>query len=343
MIFGRTVNILFITSNRLGDAVLTTGLLGHLVESDPQARLTIACGPLPAPLFRAVPGLERLIPLTKAPWGRHWLGLWRECVTRCWDIVVDLRNSAVSRLIPVRRRAVLPRSRPGQHRVRQIGATLGLAVPPAPRLWFGETERRLARRLIPDGPPVVAVAPVANWIGKTWRIERFRDVALSLTGPDGILPGARLAVFGAPGERAAAAPLLEALPPHRCIDLVGGLDPLEAGACLACTSFFIGNDSGLMHLAAAAGVPTLGLFGPSRPEHYAPWGPHAAVAAVPFDEVVAQPGFSWQATLSWMDGLTVSAALAEARSLWSRVRSGPARTTPAPRLEPAGEVVSLGV
>ena len=53
--------ILFITSNRLGDAVLSTGLLDHLTGAYPDARLTIACGPLPAPLFRSVPGLERLM------------------------------------------------------------------------------------------------------------------------------------------------------------------------------------------------------------------------------------------------------------------------------------------
>ena len=40
---------------------------------------------------------------------------------------------------------------------------------------------------------------------------------------------------------------------------------------------FIGNDSGAMHLAAAAGVPTLGLFGPSDDRLYAPWGPHCRV------------------------------------------------------------------
>ncbi|MCG8512385.1 MAG: glycosyltransferase family 9 protein, partial [Rhodospirillales bacterium] len=54
------MRILFITSNRIGDAVLSTGVLGHLLETYPKARITIACGPAPAPLFRAVPNLDRL-------------------------------------------------------------------------------------------------------------------------------------------------------------------------------------------------------------------------------------------------------------------------------------------
>ena len=43
----------------------------------------------------------------------------------------------------------------------------------------------------------------------------------------------------------------------------------------------MGNDSGLMHLAAAAGAPTLGLFGPTPAAEYAPAGPRAAVAVAP--------------------------------------------------------------
>src|SRR5690606_941321 len=64
------------------------------------------------------------------------------------------------------------------------------------------------------------------------------------------------------------------VPGDRLIDLVGKVDPLTAYACLKRARLFIGNDSGVMHLAAAAGSPTLGLFGPSDETLYAPWGPH---------------------------------------------------------------------
>ena len=56
---------------------------------------------------------------------------------------------------------------------------------------------------------------------------------------------------------------------------MGKVDLLTAYACLKHARLFIGNDSGLMHLAAAAGAPTLGLFGPSDDRLYAPWGDHA--------------------------------------------------------------------
>jgi ADP-heptose:LPS heptosyltransferase len=67
------------------------------------------------------------------------------------------------------------------------------------------------------------------------------------------------------------------------IDLVGRIDLLTAYACLKRARLFIGNDSGLMHLSAAAGAPTLGLFGPSDDRLYGPWGPDARALRGPRD------------------------------------------------------------
>jgi ADP-heptose:LPS heptosyltransferase len=58
------------------------------------------------------------------------------------------------------------------------------------------------------------------------------------------------------------------------IDVAGEVDLLTAYAMLKRARLFIGNDSGLMHMAAAAGAPTLGLFGPSNEAVYGPWGAH---------------------------------------------------------------------
>ena len=59
------MRILFVTSNRIGDAVLSTGLLDHLIRSHPDARFTVACGPDAAGLFTHMPQLDRLIPFEK--------------------------------------------------------------------------------------------------------------------------------------------------------------------------------------------------------------------------------------------------------------------------------------
>ncbi|AWB08854.1 glycosyltransferase family 9 protein (plasmid) [Azospirillum humicireducens] len=282
--------ILFITSNRLGDAVLSTGLLDHLTRAYPDARLTIACGPLPAPLFRSVPGLERLIPLAKRSYARHWLRLWLECVGTRWDLVLDLRNSAVGRLVPARRRVFHAKPPRPMHKVEENAALLGLSPPPAPRLWIDDAARRQADALIPAGTgPFLAIGPTANWLGKEWPADRFARLALRLTGEGGALAGARVAVLAAGPERERAKPVLDALG-DRAIDLTGRTDPMAAAACLERASLYVGNDSGLMHIAAAAGVPTVGLFGPGYPAVYGPWGPQGrvVVSEVPQADLLAR-------------------------------------------------------
>ncbi|HET9019712.1 MAG TPA: glycosyltransferase family 9 protein [Acetobacteraceae bacterium] len=268
------MRILFVTSSRIGDAVLSTGLLDHLLHTHPDARFTVATGPVAEGVFIRMPRLERLILLEKRPYGLHWPGLWAACVGTVWDLVVDIRASALAYLLPARRRAVMRRR--GGHKTAQLAAVLGLDPPPLPVVWTGPQDRARAAALVPSGPPVLALGPTANWTGKVWPPERFVALARGLLA--GPLAGARIAVLAGPGaeERALAAPVLAQFP--EAIDLVGTLSLPEAAAVLGRAALFVGNDSGLMHLAAAAGAPTLGLFGPTPEAEYAPAGRCTATA-----------------------------------------------------------------
>ena len=265
--------ILFVTSNRIGDAVLSTGLLDHLLRRYPAARFTLACGPAAEGVFHRMPNLERLIVMEKRPWGRHWLPLWAEAVGTRWDLVVDIRGSGLGWLVPTRRRAWMHRT--AGHKTEQLAAVLGLRPPPLPVAWTAPQDRARAAALLPPGR-LIALGPTANWTGKVWPPDRF--VALYRALARELLPGARAVVLAGPGaqERALAAPVLAALP--EAVDLAGALSLPEAAAVLARCDLFVGNDSGLMHLAAAAGTPTLGLFGPTPAAQYAPAGRRTAVA-----------------------------------------------------------------
>lgn len=316
------MRILFVTATRIGDAVLSSGLLSSLIDRHCEARLTIAAGPLAAPLFAAVPGLERLIVVEKRRRGVHWLPLYAAVAGRRWDLVVDLRGSALAFMLRAGERKVLGKGRADEHRVRELGRLFGLDPPPAPRVWTAPEHERAAAALLPAGGPVLAIGPAANWRGKEWRAERFAELAARLVAADGILPGARVAVLAAAHEGAQAAPLLASLPEERRLDLVGRLDLLTVAAVLKRVALFIGNDTGLMHLAAASGAPTLGLFGPSPVARYAPWGPHcAAVRTADPPERLFAPGFDHRTTGTLMDGLSVAAAEAAARRLWRRLAS----------------------
>jgi heptosyltransferase III len=319
------MDILFVTATRIGDAVLSTGLLSHLIAKHPQARLTIAAGPAAAPLFAAVPRLARLIVVEKRPGSVHWLSLWAAVADRRWDLAVDLRGSALAWLLRAGDRRVIGKPHPQEHRVVELGRLFGLDPPPAPTLWTAPEHELRAQLLVPGGGPVLAIGPAANWRGKQWRAERFAELALRLTAADGPLPGARVAVLAAAHERAQAAPVLAALPPERALDLVGGTDLPTAAAVMRRCTLFIGNDTGLMHIAAASGTPTLGLFGPSLPSRYAPWGRHCAVVESAQSRAeMFPPGFDHRTTGSLMDGLEVATAEVAARRLWRRSASAAA-------------------
>ncbi len=272
----RPMRILFISSNSIGDAVITSGVLDHLIRTYTDCRITIACGPAAAAVFARMPNRERTIVVVKRSYDGHWLKLWREVVLTRWDLVIDMRGSLLAFLVPARRRAV---RRPGSGRMfEQHAAMLRITPAPLPVIWTAPADRARAATLLPPGRPVVGFGATANWARKVWPADRFAALFHKLAS--GPLPGAVPAVFAGPGdvERSGAAPLLAALP--EAIDLCGSLTLPEAAACLQRCAVYVGNDSGLMHLAAASGAPTVGLCGTTldRAAEMAPAGRRAAWA-----------------------------------------------------------------
>lgn len=310
--------ILFITSNRIGDAVLSSGLLKRLADEIPQARFTVVAGPAAAPLFEEAPTLERIIVLPKAKGGGHWLDLWRQVRNTRWGLVVDLRGSGLSRFVSTRRRAIWRKSSgPPVHKVIEAARILKIEdEPAAPYIYTApETEAR-AEEITAGFGPILALAPAANWLGKTWPFERFSRVAMRLLDPQGPMKGGRLMVLGGPEDAKLAKGMRDIVMRNQFLNLTEDTDLLTAYACLKRARLFIGNDSGTMHLAAAAGVPTLGLFGPSDEELYAPWGPNTRAVRGPrsYEQIRAvDPSFG-QALCHMMD-LSVETVVAAAEEL----------------------------
>ncbi len=323
------MKVLFITSTRLGDAILSLGLLEHIVQTMPGAEITIVCGPLPAPLFETVPGVHEIIPLRKKPWNQHWLDLWKILRKTRWHTVVDLRDSLVSRLIPAERRFIHTRRIDRSlHKVRQNAAVMKLDPPPSPRIRLNAAQREKAAILIPPGGPVIGIGPTANWSGKIWPPGCFIELVADLINPQrGLFPLSRIAVFAAPGEEYLAEDIVAALPPELCINLLGKTDVMVAAACLERCALYVGNDSGLMHMAAALNVPTMGLFGPGWPEIYSPWGPRTAFARTPQtrDELIAPLKGVLENAPCLMTELSVETVLEEISALIGRA----AQQTPA--------------
>lgn len=316
----RALQILFITANRLGDAVLSTGLLAALLARYPGARVTIACGPLPVPLFAAVPGAT-IIPLVKSPYSGHWRHLWQQTIGTRWDLIVDLRGSLVSRLLVAKRRVIWHKNPARLHKVEELAALLGIMPPPAPRVWLAPAALEAAKALLPPDP-VLALAPGANSLGKRWPVERFVRLARQLTAPGGLLPGATILLLGDHNDRALVEPHLASLVAIKIINLAGQAPLDVTAACLSLATFYIGNDSGLTHLAATTGTPTLALFGPGVTWKYRPWGQHAAYVSQaddpPRDHDLCRDGDD-AAALALMERLSVEDVVAAAAALWQKV------------------------
>ncbi len=311
------MNILFITSSRIGDAVLSTGLLDYIARKYPNAKVWIACGPLAMSLFKGYPNLEDSIPIQKQPFNLHWLKFWSRVAGRKWDMVVDLRNSAVSRLVWAKKRHVFsPHIDKALHKARQCAAVMKLSEVPAPRLWFTEEQIQNARQFVPQGSLVLAVGPTANWAAKTWSAERFVEVIEWIRSEAGPLPGCRVAVFAAPGEEEGAQQVLQSVPEEARIDVIAKADPGTAAAAISLCDFYLGNDSGLMHCAAASGIKTLGLFGPSYPSIYSPWGQNYIATPESFDELIGYAGYSAATAPCLMGSLSAAAVIQKIKDIF---------------------------
>jgi lipopolysaccharide heptosyltransferase II len=134
-------------------------------------------------------------------------------------------------------------------------------------------EELLRREGLEPERPLAVLNPNAGSLSleRRWPAERFASLASRLVLEDDFV----VALVGSREERERAQAVARRagpLPAGRLIDLSGQLAIGELCALLARAALVVSNDSGPMHLAAAAGVPTVGLFGPETPVMYAPLG-----------------------------------------------------------------------
>lgn len=170
----------------------------------------------------------------------------------------------------------------GERRLeRMIDCCAALALPkgaPLPADWSvpklvvspGEvTDWANKRGLGGDARPIVALAPGAVGPGKRWPTARFAELARRLADR-----GVSVWVLGSPGETPLAQEIATVAGP-RVRDLTGP-DLRNAIIALKAADAAVSNDSGLMHIAAALGTPTVALFGPTDPRLWGPLNPLAA-------------------------------------------------------------------
>jgi ADP-heptose:LPS heptosyltransferase len=261
----------------LGDCVLTTPALEILKRARPDLRVAVMVEDRFRDIFEGNPDVEELLPPRLAA-----LRGWRPDL--CLNFHGGARSAWMTALSGARYRAGfghfryplaynvhIPRAQEilgverKVHTAEHLASAvfyLGADVGEVPRAKLVTQEGR------PGGPPHWCVIhPVAATPEKTWRADGFLAVAEHLKSC-----GLETVFIGAAGDD---------LSPFRAYRTVAGAPLSEIKALLAGAALFVGDDSGPAHMAAAFGVPSIVIFGPSDPEIWGPWRTASEVVRAP--------------------------------------------------------------
>ncbi|HEU4366444.1 MAG TPA: glycosyltransferase family 9 protein [Candidatus Krumholzibacteria bacterium] len=267
------MKLLFIRFSSLGDCVLLCPLLAHAKRAGAD-EVVVLTKRAYAELFAAADGVDRVVAIdpgtSLAALSRladrfrdsgHTIvdahASWRSRAVACRAGGATARISKHTRerlgLIVLKRRAQLPTM------LERYAALLAPAGLPAAALRPGGVSIpaaaavAAARAVAPRD--AIAVAPGSRWSPKRW--TGFGELCESLAAR-----GHFIVLVGDQNDRAVTRPIAAALG-DRALDLAGSVTLLETAAHIARCRIFVGNDSGLMHLAEAVGVPVVALFGPT--------------------------------------------------------------------------------
>lgn len=296
LVAGRVPSLLLLRLDGIGDNVCSWTALELLRRHLPGTRISLAVGSWAAPLYRECPWIDEVIEWDSGLFGmfrgRGASGLWHDVEMsgrlkkRNFSAGIDLRGDLLSivllRLItPPIRVATVARggsrllTDPMQvlnwyepQRTYDIArACLDLLPASSPRIkdWNRPEGIRQAREMLreagcDESAPLVAICPLALWPWRQWPRERFKDLALRLKH------GLSLQVVWFLENRAQA-DAYDTNDPVFC----GSID--QVAAALSLCRLAVSNDSGLMHLAVAAGCRTIQLFGAGNTTYFAHHGP----------------------------------------------------------------------
>lgn len=275
--------VLVIRGGALGDFLLTLPVLAALREAEPAARLEVLAYPGIAELARAGGLIDQARSIEYGPLaGFFTRGAGLDPALRddfaSFDLVIsylydpdgffrdNLQSSGVRRLV-----SGPPRISAGPHAIDQLAVPLGeIGIPLA--------ERAVRLRIPPatHDSRAIFIHPGSGSASKNWPAENWRTLAERLLED----PSTRVTIVGGEADAEALEPLrrLAANPRVRFLEN----QPLPVLAAeLARAALYLGHDTGISHLAAAAGAPSLLLFGPTDPGQWAPPHPQVRVLRAP--------------------------------------------------------------
>ena len=261
------MKILFICSNLIGDTILSSGAINHFIHQNQEAKLTFVVGPTAAPLLKNYNNIENIIIFKKRKFNLHWIDIFKQTYTTKWDIIVDFRSSALSLLLKNNKKYIFKKLH-NIHHVEQLNSSFGfkcsnLFIPNS------DDETNKVNNHLDSLFKHVVIFPGGNWTPKLWSAENYNEtMKLLLDKYDKM----KFILVGSLKEKNKFYNLLiKDIKEDLIIDLFGSNLTLTA-AYMKKSDIFIGNDSGLMHLAVASKLRVISLFGPTNDTVYGPYG-----------------------------------------------------------------------
>lgn len=278
---GKSRRALFITLSNIGDAVMTTPVLRMLEAKYPGITIDISARSRTAALFQNFDRLGIIVPQPEQRTLAERLTYLRRIRHRQYDVCVDLKSPVLSLFMNAketyRRQGRPRRDEPAVlSHARVLSPTVHASMVPTPTLWPHVNDHRCAQKIIcaakgQRAGPLIAVGPGANWEPKCWPRERFVTFIHALTNQ---LPNTTFLILGDAADADKCGFVAAQCP---ATHWAKNTSLNEVAALLAYCDLFVGNDSGLGHIASAVGTPTITIFGPGEPIRYRPWGPRALI------------------------------------------------------------------
>ncbi|MEZ4751117.1 MAG: glycosyltransferase family 9 protein [Bdellovibrionota bacterium] len=275
--------ILVLRFSSLGDVVMATPMLRCLRTAYPKAQIDMVVREDFYDLIAHSPYLDQKISLSRGS-GLSGLRTLKKRLSReGYDLIYDAHQSLRTRflmpLLPARYKAYyqkhyLRRSMALTFKLpilkdeRMLNRYLDPLLPygvvwdgKGPEIFFPQSTLDAVPNLeLPTGP-LVGLVPSAQWEGKRWPAEKFRELLKHLV--DRTEYG--IVVFGGKSDHFCKE-IAQDFPSDRVVNTQGQLSILQASALLKRCRFAIANDTGLMHLADAVGVPCVLVLGPTSRE-----------------------------------------------------------------------------
>ncbi len=275
----RVKKILVISLSNIGDAILTTPVIEVLRKEFPQAHLALLVGTRAFDVFKSDRRLDAKIIYDKSICWKNKLGLLNRLRHDRYDLIVDLRHTAMSIFLGARYRTSIfgkPAKSLTHMQDRHLWKlkSLGLDITHSrgPYVEFSESDRDCVNQMFKqwqfqDGQKLVAIAPGARNMTKRWDKEGYRQLISYLSGQYKV----KVVVVGDAQDELLVDEIIAPLSP-KPFNAAGKTSIAELALLLTKCSLLIANDSAPMHLGWAMNTPVVAIFGPTSDTKYAPRG-----------------------------------------------------------------------